>query len=82
MDDYSDDESLTEYTETKVLLGYAEEEAGSDIISHLGGKPVRSQTLRAILPPSSSPADGYVAVVDMAPPLIARRCSPRKMRKL
>ncbi|KAA8910468.1 programmed cell death protein 2 [Sphaerosporella brunnea] len=40
MDDYSDDESLTDYTETKVLLGYAEEEAGSDTISHLGGEPV------------------------------------------
>jgi hypothetical protein len=42
MDNYSDDESLSEYTETGVLLGYAESEAGSDTISHLGGSPVSS----------------------------------------
>lgn len=36
----SDDEDIQDYTETKVLLGYAEEEAGNDTISHLGGEPV------------------------------------------
>lgn len=41
MDDYgSDDESVQDYTETKVLLGYAETEPSSDLISHLGGEPV------------------------------------------
>lgn len=40
MDDCSDGESLQDYTETKVLLGYAEAEPGSDLVSHLGGEPV------------------------------------------
>lgn len=45
-DDYSDDdEELEDYTETKTLLGYAEEEpVGDDSVSHLGGEPV--STLR------------------------------------
>jgi pre-rRNA-processing protein TSR4 len=29
-----------DYTETKVLLGYASKEAGNDTISYLGGRPV------------------------------------------
>ncbi|KAI5854328.1 programmed cell death protein 2 [Tricharina praecox] len=54
MDDYgSDDESVQDYTETKVLLGYAETEPSSDLISHLGGEP--------IWPHPSSPADARLA---------------------
>jgi hypothetical protein len=49
MDDYSDEESLSEYTETGVLLGYAESEAGSDTISHLGGSPVSSNQQHYLL---------------------------------
>jgi pre-rRNA-processing protein TSR4 len=33
-----------DYTETKVLLGYATEDATGDAVSHLGGSPVRSFT--------------------------------------
>lgn len=53
--DDGDDESIQDYTETKVLLGYAEEEARDDAISHLGGEPVRLLPLSSLplsLPPS------------------------------
>ncbi|KAF8253110.1 hypothetical protein K440DRAFT_277171 [Wilcoxina mikolae CBS 423.85] len=49
----SDDEDIQDYTETKVLLGYAEDEAGNDTISHLGGEP--------IWPHPTSPADARLA---------------------
>jgi len=67
MDDYdSDDVSLQGYTETKVLLGYAETEPGSDLISHLGGEPV--------LPPVPFLAklSAECLVLDMATHSIAR----------
>ncbi len=38
--DSSDDDDVGEYTETKVLLGYASQEPTDDPISQLGGEPV------------------------------------------
>jgi pre-rRNA-processing protein TSR4 len=58
MDDYSDDESITDYTETKVLLGYAESDVGSDAISHLGGEPVCPSPKRK---PSTGKLDARIA---------------------
>ena len=44
MDPYDSDSSVDEdFTETGVLLGYADEEVIEDTISHLGGWPVRTQ---------------------------------------
>jgi hypothetical protein len=42
-DSESSDEG-EEYTETKVLLGYATEDATGDAVSHLGGAAVRLLT--------------------------------------
>lgn len=43
MDPYDSDSSVDEdFTETNVLLGYADEEVIEDTISHLGGWPVCS----------------------------------------
>lgn len=39
-DSESSDEG-EDYTETKVLLGYATEDATGDAVSHIGGVPVR-----------------------------------------
>lgn len=36
-----DDDEAGDFTETNVLLGYADEDASDDSISHLGGWPVR-----------------------------------------
>jgi pre-rRNA-processing protein TSR4 len=45
MDPYDSDSSVDEdFTETSVLLGYADEEVIEDTISHLGGWPVRFPT--------------------------------------
>ena len=41
---YDSDSSLEDdpnYTETGVLLGYATKELTDDLVSHLGGRPVR-----------------------------------------
>lgn len=44
MDPYDSDSSVDEdFTETNVLLGYADEEVIEDTISHLGGWPVCAQ---------------------------------------
>lgn len=44
MDPYDSDSSVDEdFTETNVLLGYADEEVIEDTISHLGGWPVCTQ---------------------------------------
>jgi hypothetical protein len=44
MDPYDSDSSVDEdFTETTVLLGYADEEVIEDTISHLGGWPVCTQ---------------------------------------
>jgi hypothetical protein len=41
-DSDSSDGEDNDYTVTNVLLGYSSEEAKDDTISHLGGRPVRS----------------------------------------
>ena len=48
MDAYDSDSSGIEegdYTETGVLLGYASKDPLEDMISHLGGHPVRSHMI-------------------------------------
>jgi pre-rRNA-processing protein TSR4 len=44
-DSDSSDGEDNDYTVTNVLLGYSSEEAKDDTISHLGGRPVRSDFL-------------------------------------
>jgi hypothetical protein len=53
--DNSGDDDVSKYTETTVLLGYAEPSPSEDVISHLGGEPVTNphHLLPQSLPPSA-----------------------------